>query len=136
MIGLSRVLLLVVLAFGVAGVHTVGHGRHAVRGHDTPAADRPHGMLAASGLDSPGGMPVLADGVAPPTGGGITFDLFSVCLAVLGAFGLAIGLVLQRADARRQRPAARTGLAVHRSGCGPPVPLLGLRVAAASVVRI
>lgn len=49
---LPRVLLLALLALGIAGMHTYGHGGHGASGHDTTANNQPHGMLTSAGHDN------------------------------------------------------------------------------------
>lgn len=136
LISLPRVLLLVLLTFGVAGMHTFGHGGHAANGHQTMADGLPHGALTAAGQDVSHDLLQVAQVGESTTGGSTGMDLLSVCLAVLGAFGLAVGLAMLRVRSHRHRSGARTRLATHRGGRGPPVPSLGLRVAAVSVLRI
>lgn len=136
LISLPRVLLLVLLALGVAEMHTFGHGGHAASGHDTTADDLPHGMLTAPDQGDSPDVRLIAEIGEPTTDGNTAIDLFSVCLAVLSGFGLAIGLALLRVHSHGQRIVARARRAVHRGGRSPPVPLLGLRVAAVSVLRI
>lgn len=131
-----RVLLLVLLALGVAGMHTFGHQGHAASGHESTAADLPHGALTAAGPDGFHELRQIAQVGEPTTGGGTDLDLFSVCLAVLGAFGWAVGLALLRVRSHRNRRAVRTGHAARRGGRGPPAPSLGLRLAVVSVSRI
>lgn len=48
---LPRLLLLVLLTLVVAGMHTLGHGGHAARGHETAPDGLPDGSLAAPGQD-------------------------------------------------------------------------------------
>lgn len=136
LISLPRVLLLVLLALGVCGMHTFGHGGHAARGHDATAGGPSHGMLNTPAHNDIRDLPPIAQVGEPTAGGTNGLGLFSVCLAVLSAFGLAIGLMLLRVHSQRQRLVARTRLAVAQGGRGPPVSLLGLRVAAVSVLRI
>ncbi|RKN50395.1 DUF6153 family protein [Micromonospora endolithica] len=133
---LPWVLLLVLLTLGVAGMHTFGHGGHAASGHETAANGLPHGALTAADQVDVHQVRQVAQVGEPTTGGSTGAELFSVCLAVLGAFGLAFGLALLRVRSRRATCVAWTRCAAHRGGRGPPVTLLGLRVAAVSVLQI
>lgn len=137
-VSLPRVLLLVLLALGVAGMHTFGHGNggHTTSGHDATAAVMPHDTLTGPDQDDSGHRGLMAQIREPRPSGSRDLGLFSVCLAVLCAFGLAVGLALLRVRSHRERCDARTHLAVHGGGRSPPALLLGLRVAAASVLRI
>ncbi|MCO1597578.1 DUF6153 family protein [Micromonospora sp. RHAY321] len=138
LISLPRVLLLVLLALGVAGMHTFGHGGggHTSSGHDTTAVVMPHDRLASPVQDDSGHRALIAQIREPRSSGSPDLGLFTVCLAVVGAFGLAIALALLRVRSHRERCEARTHLTVHRGGRSPPALLLGLRVAAVSVLRI
>ncbi|TDC42998.1 hypothetical protein [Micromonospora sp. KC213] len=137
MVSLLRLLLLVLLSLGVCGMHTFGHGGHAASTHETTAAEGVlHGALAAPVQDDSRDFHLIAQVDESTTGGSTNLDLFTVCLAILSAFGLTVGLALLRGQSHRDRSVARTRLAVHRGGRSPPVPLLGLRVAAVSVLQI
>ncbi|MGC5309889.1 hypothetical protein [Micromonospora zamorensis] len=137
LISLPRLLLLVLLALGVAGMHTFGHaGGHTASGHDATAAAMPHDTLTGADQDDSRHQGVIAQIREPGPSGSPDLGLFSVCLAVVGAFGLAVGLALLRVRSHRERADARTHLAVQGGGRGPPALLLGLRVAAVSVLRI
>ncbi|MCZ7379835.1 DUF6153 family protein [Micromonospora sp. WMMC250] len=131
-------LLLVLLALGVAGMHTFGHGSggHTTSGHDATAAVMPHDTLTGAEQGDSGHRGLIAQIREPRSGGSPDLGLFSVCLAVVGAFGLAVGLAMLRVRSHHERWDARTHLAVRGGGRGPPALLLGLRVAAVSVLRI
>ncbi len=131
-----RLLLLVLVAFGVAGMHTMGHpsDSHATMtmaaSHGTPAMPEP-AMNAAA--------PIHVAGVALvglPTPGGGSLDPTEVCLAILTAVGLAVLI----ACALRAVRAAGGGVAPVPAvfaalGRGPPPPALGLVLADLSVLR-
>ncbi|WP_222622267.1 hypothetical protein [Micromonospora endolithica] len=154
----SRLLLVVGTLFGLAVMHTLGHETHAA-GHDRAApapghrsggsagghgdglaGDAPQVRHAAAGAvgHGQGGCPegcrherLLA---AAGAGGGTSG--WSVCLAVLGAFGVSLLLaMLLRAVAREVAPdAGRVGrpAAVSRA---PPTRPVGLLLASVSVLR-
>ncbi|MEE1738440.1 hypothetical protein PUR49_18255 [Streptomyces sp. BE147] len=105
----GRLLLLAALLFGIVTMHTVGHpAEHGApasgmtAAHEVPAGDPVAHLSAAApaaGLDAPAAGPVApvaaalgaALGAHSPDGapmGGM--DPLSVCLAVLGAWGLAL----------------------------------------------
>jgi hypothetical protein len=139
LVSLPRVLLLVLLALGVAGMHTFGHGHgghHAESAHQITAAGLPHRMLIDPGQDGSHDQHMVARIGDPAPGGGMDLDVFSVCLAVLGALGLTIWVARLRARSRHDRPVPRTRPTSRSGGRGPPAPLLGLRVAALTVLRI
>ncbi|MDZ5447585.1 DUF6153 family protein [Micromonospora sp. 4G57] len=131
--------LLVVLAFGVVGMHTFGHAGDA--GHrgsgDHPAtAERAALMVVTDAKHETAHQPATGRIIDATTGGGMGGGLFAVCLAVLGALGLVLWAAVTRGHARgdllRLRPAGRA----LASGRGPPVRRLGLRMAAVSVLRM
>lgn len=123
----ARLTLLILVAVGVAFMHTLGHpsssGGHAggathhaaVAGH--PMADSPV-VVALAGDDT-----------------GMGFDPMTVCLAVLlgGVVLLLAALVLMRPGTAAGHDRARR---THsRNGRAPPPPTVGLRLADLSVVR-
>lgn len=118
-------LLLLVLAFGVAGMHTLGHHE----GHDTSSSMSGHAVHDEAAASD-------AVTVTPPTG---DMNPSQMCLAVLTA-GAALALALfaartrQRVPASRWRPKLR---ASRRSSRGPPrsVPV-SLLTAQVTVLRI
>ncbi|HEY0697770.1 MAG TPA: hypothetical protein VGD43_08170 [Micromonospora sp.] len=133
---LPRWVLLVLLVFGVAGMHTFGHAGpgHGGGGGHCPAAG--HRELAAPlPLPPHTGVEGLTDGCGGhPDGSGPA--AFTVCLAVLGTVGLVVVLAL----AGRSRPGRTTATVTrHRiraHGRAPPVHPFGLRLRATSVLRI
>ncbi|MEW1547079.1 hypothetical protein [Streptomyces tsukubensis] len=152
----GRLLLFLALLFGIATMHTVGHpsSGHAAGGaavhspsHADPApagdgtdgrgAGREHVPPATSG--SGGHVPPAASGTVLRNSGpspGV-MDPMLVCLAVLGAFGVAL-LILAGAWLRRRAASAapaRTGTAAGaRAPPRPPPPRI--RLAQLSVLRI
>jgi hypothetical protein len=128
-----RLLLLVLLALGVAGMHTLGHvgdGHHpapAVVDHaDSGMVTQPH-----AGAD----QPVAASDADDARDHGLRLDVFAVCLAVLGA----VGILLWAARTGRLRSGyvrlLRARWAPQPAGRGPPPVPVGLRLAVVSVSR-
>ncbi|MEU5978747.1 DUF6153 family protein [Streptomyces sp. NPDC047315] len=134
----GQLLLFLALLFGITTMHTVGH---PASGHSGPgpsatahAAPAGHGTgPAAHGTDR-AAPPVVQD-AAPEPG---VMDPTLVCLAVLGAFGLAL-LVAAAAWLRRRagHVAARlrsVSAALPETRAGPPPERI--RLAQLSVLRI
>jgi hypothetical protein len=124
-----QLLLLVALALGVAGMHTLGHphddGLPGALGHRMVAnaqgmAAGPTTMLAA-----------LDDGLGTRMG----IDPLTVCLAVLVASLLLLLAAMLVADATRGRTKVRLLGVPAGAGRSPPRPSLGLRLAFLSVQR-
>jgi hypothetical protein len=141
---LPQILLLVLTALGVAGMHTMGHvgaghGTHAMQAVHTVHAG-PHTATAAAPAAAAmivAGPPVALAGIAVPhRGGGL--DPTQMCLAVLTLVGSA--LLIAAALLAIGRP-ARSGTALRMvfaaSGRDPPPrrPPIGLLVADLSVLR-
>ncbi|MFD8528933.1 hypothetical protein ACFV0L_16090 [Streptosporangium canum] len=156
-----RLLLLITLVLGIAGMHTLGHADH---GRDRPGAAG-HGVAAEHGEILPGttgrGMaaerrgpePALVSPPAPeswdgrrvsdpdgdlprldPDGDLPRLDPASVCLAVLTAL---LVLLLGALWARRRAPRAGTvALASSPPVARPPPRRTALRLARLSVLRI
>ena len=132
-------LLLVLVASGVAGMHTMGHpsAHHAgvsrVASHTTVAVD-----VHADGADiSMAGMDVAGVDLAVLSRSGGGLDPSEVCLAILTALGLAALIACALLAVRAVSggvapvPAVLAGL-----GRGPPPrPALGLVLADLSVLR-
>ncbi|WP_255481214.1 DUF6153 family protein [Micromonospora thermarum] len=128
-------MLVVLLALGVCGMHTLGHIGDA--GHH-PAAAMFHAedgmamVVPHTGTDQ---LSAASVGEESP-GHGVNLDLFAVCLAVLGAAGVVLWATrrgpVRRAPHSRLR---RTVWSPQPSGRGPPVAPIGLRLAVASVSR-
>ncbi|MFF3556785.1 hypothetical protein ACWD4V_29430 [Streptomyces tsukubensis] len=159
----GRLLLFLALLFGVATMHTVGHpsSGHATGGAAVHAPS--HADPAPAGDGTAAGAPVDVRGAArehvpppaasgsgghvPPAASGTVLrssgpspgvmDPTLVCLAVLGAFGIAL-LLLAGAWLRRRAASAapaRTGTAAGaRASPRPPPPRI--RLAQLSVLRI
>ncbi|WP_446212477.1 hypothetical protein [Micromonospora sp. IBSANI012] len=153
----ARLLLLACTLLGLAAMHTIGHGTHSVASHpDGHAAVSQRAPVAQAAL--PEAVPV-AHGAVPEAvpvahvagpasfadqGGVVALPAdqpggapsgWSVCLAVLGAFTVA--LLLATLLLRRARPAVATR---HPSGPSrgpraPPPHPVGLRLASVSVLR-
>ncbi|MFD7746192.1 hypothetical protein ACFV2V_09670 [Streptomyces sp. NPDC059698] len=152
----GQLVLFAALLFGIVTMHTVGHpaehggpssspavmsGEHGgpassagAAGHATAGARE--AVPAPPGVDAPHppshGFPASDAGV-PPSG----MDPLSVCLAVLGAWGLALLaarlLLGLRADGRSPGAPAKAGLLrAPRPNPPPPIPVL----AAVSVLRV
>ncbi|MFI5489153.1 DUF6153 family protein [Micromonospora echinaurantiaca] len=133
---LPRLMLLVLLALGVCGMHTLGHigdaGRHPASALGFHAEDGTAVVLPHAGAD---GRAATSGGDENP-GHGVNLDLFAVCLAVVGA----AGVVLWAARRGRVRRAPHSRLlraawSPQPSGRGPPVAPVGLQLAVASVSR-
>ncbi|AQZ63523.1 hypothetical protein BKM31_20500 [[Actinomadura] parvosata subsp. kistnae] len=120
-----RAVLLVALALGVCGMHTLGHldGRHG---------GSSHGMQAAPAVVSvvPAGMEALApDGTMPG------FDPTDVCLAVLMTF-MVLLLIATWARVGRRGDGNGETHASARQVARPPPKLTSRRLAILSVLRI
>lgn len=160
----GQLVLFAALLFGIVTMHTVGHpadhggpssssaalpgehggpafpveavvaAGHAVAGHTTAGARE--AVPAPSGVDAPyppSHASPASDAGPPPSG----MDPLSVCLAVLGAWGLALLaarlLLGLRADGRSPAAPAGAGLLrALRPNPPPPIPVL----AAVSVLRV
>ncbi|AXH93630.1 hypothetical protein AB0N38_28650 [Micromonospora aurantiaca] len=120
-------MLLVALAFGVLGMHTVGH-HPSLRGSgvESAMADLRHTPVVPAGEQSLSGSDGHGRGV----------DAFAVCLAVLGAAVVLASLSMLRRCRRELPVSARARQWTWGRGCGPPPrPPLGLRMTAVSVLR-
>ncbi|MET9980254.1 hypothetical protein ACFYOI_16680 [Streptomyces microflavus] len=139
----GQLLLLAALLFGIVTMHTVGHpAEHAPSSSASVAA--PGTMSGAMPMATSDAMPVAeaASGRAHPSHGSPDhspmsgMDPLSVCLAVLGAWGLALlGVWLSglRADGRPLGTAVGAGLLrVPRPNPPPPISVLD----SVSVLRI
>ncbi|MEV0819872.1 hypothetical protein [Nonomuraea rubra] len=121
----ARAVLLILLALGVCGMHTLGHidGRHhasLANGHGPtmplPAADPSHPSIGSD----PG---VLG------------LDPTDVCLAVLSVFMVVMGLAAWLRTRRRTHLRAGS-LSPARQVARPPPKPTSLRLASLSVLRI
>lgn len=129
-------LLAVVIAAGVAGMHTLGHV--APHGHVAHGAHGAHldGVAEPPVMESAADAPVQA-ALDVLRGLDAGLDPMVLCVAILTAFATALLLAAVLAAVRR--PAAcRHGAAVAGGpgGRGPPPPSLGLRIVDLSVLRI
>ncbi|MEV4247251.1 DUF6153 family protein [Streptosporangium canum] len=131
-----RLLLLITLVLGIAGMHTLGHADH---GRDRPGATG-HGVAAEHRSPDP----ALVSPPAPESGDGRRvsdtdgdlprLDPASVCLAVLTAL---LVLLLGALWALRRAPRAGTvALASSPPVARPPPRRTALRLARLSVLRI
>lgn len=121
-----RLLLVVLVALGVAGMHTLGHPR-----------DSGHGGTAPAHLTQPASAAMDADGVVV-RGLDLSLDPSSVCLAILVVFSVAalLAALLMRGGRRPSSTGRRLRL-VASAGRGPPPPVsVGLCLANLSVLRI
>ncbi len=131
-----RVLLLVLVAFGVAGMHTMGHPSDS---HATMTMAASHGTSATRSPAMNAAAPIQVAGVElvglPIPGGG--FDPTEVCLAILTAVGLAVLLACALGAMRAAGGGVAPIPAVFAAlGRGPPLrPALGLVLANLSVLR-
>jgi hypothetical protein len=140
-----RWLLLVWTLLGLAVMHTLGHGGHAMAMPmaDHPAVTRPlraaatalaahTAHIAMSMRDGcPDGCSQLGDG--SPTGGGS--EGWSVCLAILAALAVVVLLGWLLKTATRPGAASRPPGTLTLTPRAPPPPHVGPRLAELSVVR-
>ncbi|WP_345570597.1 DUF6153 family protein [Nonomuraea rosea] len=125
----ARAILLVALALGVCGMHTLGHldGRHG------GSATGGHAMEAVA----PTSLPVVPAGLQAfvPDRGMPGFDPADVCLAILMSF---VVLLLTAAWIRAGRRADVRGgtLSSVRQVARPPPRLMSRRLAILSMLRI
>ncbi|MGW3833808.1 hypothetical protein [Streptomyces microflavus] len=139
----GQLLLLAALLFGIVTMHTVGHPAEHAPSPSAPVA-APGTMSGAMPVSAPDAMPVAeaASDRAHPSHGSSDgtpmsgMDPLSVCLAVLGAWGLAllgVWLSVLRADGRPLGTAVGAGLLrVLRPNPPPPISVLD----SVSVLRI
>jgi hypothetical protein len=123
----ARLTLLILVAVGVAFMHTLGHPSSS-GGHAGGATH--HAAVASHPLaDSPAVVAFAGDD------GAVGFDPMTVCLAVLlGGFVLLFAaLVLMRSGTAASHDRARR--AHSRNGRAPPPTTVGLRLADLSVLR-
>ena len=126
-----RLMLLVLLALGVAGMHTLGHADDSAH---TGSSLSSHVAMDLHAVPEDGSAAAIPD---ESTDGRVHVLAFTVCLAVIGAGAI----LLLRSLAMRVR---RVGHAFHlagrrlswESGRGPPNPPVGLRLAEVSVLRL
>lgn len=132
---LPRLMLLVLLTLGVAGMHTLGHADSPAH-MNTPLPAHGHNEAAMEFVAISEESPAAAT-PDDPTDHGLLILAFTVCLAVMGA-GV---ILLLKPSVTRLRGAGRTfylaGRSITwRSGRGPPARRLGLRLAEVSVLRL
>lgn len=131
---LPQLMLFVLLALGVASMHTLGHvgdtGHHPA---PAVAADGNDGMVVQPHLGADQRRAGSDAGETP--GHGLNLDLLAVCLAVLGAVGIMLWAArisrLRRSPARLLRNVWTTPAV----GRGPPTVPIRLRLAVVSVSR-
>lgn len=129
-----RLILLIAVACGVTGMHTLGHA--AADEHSTGPD---HGAMAdtATAYEQSRKGSTTAR-VADPNDhrpGGMHMNPFSVCLAVLAALGLSVLILATLASTGSAFRAPQPRLAVAVGSRGPPWSPVGLRVAHLSVLR-
>jgi hypothetical protein len=127
-----RLLLPVLTAIGIAGMHTLGHPsyeRTGVSVHHTVI--HVHQAPTAEAVDA--AMTVVGDN----HDAGMGMDSLSVCVAILVVGLLMLLVAVMIRDRRRRMPGTHTQAAVAVTVRGPPKPPgLGLRLAHLSVQRI
>ena len=145
---LLRLLLLVAVAFGVAGMHTLGHVSnegHASMGRGMAVATTSHAAAAdlMAALDEPAlaiphGLAVKLQWSDVGDGGGSGVphgNPLSVCLAVLTVLGMAVLVAAAlRAVWSPNVISSRVALITSPSRAPPPL-RVGLRIADLSVLR-
>lgn len=134
-----RLLLLLSVAVGVVGMHTLGHvsagghGGHGVASAavTTHGSSSTHSAMASAAATG-------ADGIAALVGVGRSLDPSTMCLAIVAAFGLAALVAILLLSARRTgRPGRYRHQGRSPAGRGPPGQRsFGLRLADLSVLRI
>ncbi|GII19309.1 hypothetical protein Ppa05_60350 [Planomonospora parontospora subsp. antibiotica] len=135
-----RSVLLVALALGIAGMHTLGHLEHEAGHGDTPGLVAPapfpdHKTFEAEA--APSGAMTVHDGTQMRAAGDAfpRFDPVSVCLAVLTSVPLLIAAMALRWTWRSPHSgAARTSAALVAAR--PPPRRTARRLAHLSVLRI
>ncbi len=140
----SHALLLIVLALGIAGMHTLGHPRHGPAHQGGPmiagpapaaghryAATHPVAQIRA---EAPLWIPA-PESVSGSKGGFPPLDPASICLAVLTGV-LILLLAAAVASARRFPRASTTAAASAPRVARPPPRRTASRLACLSVLRI
>lgn len=136
-----RLLLLCCTLVGLAAMHTLGHGAHAAGAHPAAHSTSAHGAVAPVaelvGMVDDCPADDCGHAVALPLGElGGHLPGWGVCLAVLGAFAVALLVaVLLGTGSRVAGPAARGAPGLTSGPRSPPPRPFGLRLAAASVLR-
>ncbi|WP_203726997.1 hypothetical protein [Paractinoplanes durhamensis] len=135
-LGAARWLLLLLTAFGLTTMHTVGHA--GMQMSDPVAAGMSAAVAAAahapaSAAVSAAPQPCAGDHCPHHTG----MDGWSICLAILGGLAVIVLLAIRLATRRHAPPttAAATGRG-GRGSRGPPRPPTGLLIASTAVLRI
>ena len=156
---IARWLLLAGTVIGVAAMHSLGHGSsHTVAGHDRQHSTAAHGeplsamsaFAAAMSGSTTALTAVLTATPAAVTGGVCSGEChlaggpgrhrddmlgFSVCLAVLAAFGIAVLLAWLRPSTSASAWARARTPVLWVASRAPPRAGAGLQVAALSVMR-
>ncbi|MFE7138246.1 hypothetical protein ACFVAG_10895 [Streptomyces sp. NPDC057644] len=129
----GQLMLFAALLFGIVTMHTVGHPAEHGGSAAMPAASTSMSMSASSAAVAEHPAPHGSPGADAPMSG---MDPLSVCLAVLGVWGLALvgsWLLGLRADGRPLGTPVGAGLLrVLRPNPPPPISVL----ASVSVLRI
>jgi hypothetical protein len=129
----------VLVALGVAGMHTLGHAHTSHVG--APHGAGPHTMvMAASARAAQSAVETTHVAVIEAMGGvHVHMNPLDVCVAILTAFGLALLLAALLTRVRRAGRIALAGTPTRSAhGRDPPrdVPPLNRRLASLSVLRI
>ncbi|SCL62622.1 DUF6153 family protein [Micromonospora chersina] len=128
-----RLLLLVCTLVGLTAMHTLGHGAHSPSGQP---AGHPAGHSAALAMVADCEGDRCTARALPPGDPGADPSGWSVCLAVLGAFAVALLVVVLLRTGSRSAVAAAGGPLRHPAGPrAPPPRAFGLRLATTSVLR-
>jgi hypothetical protein len=154
----ARLLLLACTLLGLAAMHTIGHGTHSVASHPDghAAAVSQRAMVAQAALPEAVAVAHGAAHEAIPVAhvaGPVSFagqigavalpadqpggasSGWSVCLAVLGAFTVALLLATLLLGRARPAVATRHPSGPSRGPRAPPPRPVGLRLATVSVLR-
>lgn len=135
----ARWLLPILVALGVAYMHTLGHSfddKHHHGAHDVAAMTQVDEVLSQPNLAATRSSFVAALGDPPARpGSGIPMNPVSVCVAILAAALVLLVVALASvADGRLTFFRNRVGAVLATAGRGPPQ-RLGLRLAHLSVQR-
>lgn len=116
------------VVFGIFWMHSIGH---SPTGHDGPAMAASHAaMSAAATHDTQAAMIAVLAPSQPETG----MAPMALCIAILTALVIAVGLTAMRVRSQGSRWTSPGARCTPGAGRGPPV-LFGLLVADLSVLR-